>query len=131
MILVDTSALIAYLRGDENVAAAKLARVIDEGLPFGITPFTVQEVLQGARTERDFDRLREYLHTQRIYAPKDGLASYAKAARLYRLCRTRGLTVRGSIDCLIAQVALEHGLFLLHDDRDFEALAQVAELEFL
>jgi len=47
------------------------------------------------------------------------------AARIYFDCRRVGLAVRSAIDCLIAQVAIEHDVPLLHDDRNFEQIAQV------
>ena len=49
------------------------------------------------------------------------------AARLYQECRRRGRTPRSSNDCLIAQVAIEHSLALLHDDRDFETIAEATD----
>ena len=85
----------------------------------------LQEVLQGARGERDFLRLQEYLETQIFRQPLDPIDSYTAAARIYADCRSRGITVRSAIDCLIAQIALEHDLVLLHDDRDFEQIRKV------
>ncbi len=52
--------------------------------------------------------------------------SYAEAARLYFRCRRAGVTLRSTIDCLIAQVAVEHDLLIVHHDRDFDLLAGVA-----
>jgi len=49
-------------------------------------------------------------------------------AGLYRAARNRGLTVRSSVDCLIAACALRHDLDVLHRDRDFEAIAHVSPL---
>lgn len=52
-----------------------------------------------------------------------------KAVDLYRAVRRRGITVRSSVDCLIAACALRHGLTVVHVDRDFDLLARVAPLE--
>lgn len=51
--------------------------------------------------------------------------TYAAAGALYARCRWAGITPRSPHDCLIAQTAIEHGLPLLHDDRDFERIADV------
>jgi predicted nucleic acid-binding protein len=57
--------------------------------------------------------------------------SYLEAARIYFDCRRRALTVRSSVDCLVAQVALDNKLVLLHSDRDFDAIARVRPLRTL
>ena len=131
MILVDTSVLIDFLRGVEGEGPAKLQQVVDDGLPFGITELIYQELLQGAATARDFARLKEYLDTQTFYELKYGRESYARAARLYFDCRRAGYTLTSTIDCLIAETALEHNLILLHTDKDYERIRKVArELRF-
>lgn len=95
------------------------------GTPFGLTSIVYQEVLQGAATGSDFERLDEYLCTQRFYEPRDAVESYQEAARLYFRCRGSGVTVRSTVDCLIARTAIEHDLVLLHSDRDYENMARV------
>jgi predicted nucleic acid-binding protein len=57
---------------------------------------------------------------------EDPLRTHRHAARLYFDCRRQGFTPRSSIDCLIAQTAIEHRAALLHDDRDFDAIAKSA-----
>jgi len=60
---------------------------------------------------------------------KDGDVSRSgEAARLYFVCRRKGVTVRSTIDCLIAAIAIEHKALLLHDDRDFDAIARYTKL---
>lgn len=130
MILVDTSVLVDVIRGIPNEPALKLREAAQRGLDLAITPFTLQEVLQGAKTEAEFETLRMYLESQRLLLPAHPRDSFTAAARLYFLCRRRGLTVRSTLDCLIAQIAIEHDTPLLHNDRDFEAIAQVGELRF-
>ncbi|CAN5759175.1 PIN domain nuclease [soil metagenome] len=125
MYLVDTSVWIDYLRERETVGAAKFAEALDRGIPFGLTGIVYQEVLQGAATGDDFERLAEYLGTQRFYEPLDVVESYREAARLYFRCRGSGVTVRSTVDCLIARTAIEHDLVLLHGNRDYENMAHV------
>jgi predicted nucleic acid-binding protein len=77
------------------------------------------EVLQGAKTEKDFKTIKKYLDTQTFYDLKKGKESYADAAKMYFELRKKGMTVKSTMDCLIAQVAIENDLFLLHSDQDF------------
>ena len=69
--------------------------------------------------------MSEYLGSQTFYHPGDLVESYREAARMYFDCRRAGVTIRSSMNCLIARVTIEHGLALLHDDRDFEKMAEV------
>ena len=131
MILVDTSVLIEFFKGRHNPKADLFDEVIARDIPFGISAFSYQEVWQGARDEREYQLLREYLDTQVIYYPPEGPEIYEKAARLFFDLRRRGVTVRGSIDVLIALTAMENNLMLLHNDRDFDAIAMTAELKIL
>jgi predicted nucleic acid-binding protein len=130
MILVDTSVLIDFFKGVTNEAHEKLEWILRKGVPFGINSFIFQEILQGAASEKEYSLLNSYLRTQRFYFLKEPVDSYAKAARIYMDCRKKGITVRSTIDCLIAQTALEHDLFLLHNDNDFTAMAGIIPLKF-
>jgi predicted nucleic acid-binding protein len=129
MILVDTSVLVDFLKGSENEATQRLVDLLKKGMPFGITSFVFQEILQGAKSEQEYAQLKTYLETQRFYHPLDPVESYAKAAMIYFRCRRKGFTVRSSIDCIIAQIAIEHDFFLLHNDSDFDAIASVSPLK--
>jgi len=123
MILVDTSILIDYFRGIENKAIKIFNTVLDRNLPFGINHLIYLEVLQGSRTERDYKTLKKYLDTQVFYKLKNGKDSYAEAAQIYLKLRKTGVTV-STIDCLIAMVAIENDLFLLHNDKDFTRISR-------
>ncbi|MEO6951566.1 MAG: PIN domain-containing protein [Polyangia bacterium] len=131
MILVDTSVLIAYLGGKPVRTAAALQKLLDEDAAFFLTPVVIQEVLQGARDEKQWKLLHRYLEGQPIVDAADSVAHAIAAARIYVDCRRKGLTIRSSVDCWIAQLALEHDLTLLHDDRDFETIARVRPLRQL
>ncbi len=129
MILVDTSVLIDYLKGTNNAAVKRFQFVLDNGIPFGINSFIYQELLQGVKTEKDFRKLKQYLDTQTFYNLKDTKESFAQAARIYFMCRKKGLTVSSTIDCLIVQTVLEHDLYLLHNDKDFERIRKVVKFK--
>jgi hypothetical protein len=124
MILVDTSVLIGYLKGQAGLKIDLFENVISHGIPYGFSAYTFQETLQGTRDKREFKQLREYLTTQNIYFMPETLATYEKAALLHFNLRRHGVTIRGSIDVLIALTAIEHTLLLLHDDRDFDGIAK-------
>jgi hypothetical protein len=125
MYLVDTSAWLDYLKGTKSPVVTRLTEIMDQRFPFGITGVIYQEILQGADTENDFALLEEYFGTQRFYHPRDLVETYRNAAALYARCRRRGVTPRSSVDCFIAQIAIEHELRLIHSDRDFTAMARV------
>ena len=129
MILADTSSLIDFLKRSKTESSEKLKNILEQGIPFGINSFIFQEVLQGAKSEKEYRLLRQYLQTQRFYHPKDQIDSFAKAARIYFKCRKKGVTIRSTIDCIIAQTAIEHDLFLLHNDTDFDAMATIVPLK--
>lgn len=129
MILVDTSVLIDFLKEQDNPALQKLLEIIDRDIPFGISPIIFMEVLQGAATERDFELLREYLGSQDFYDLKDSRESYARAAKMSVDLRKKGMAVRSSIDCLIAQTAIDNDLYLLHNDSDFDRIKKVSSLK--
>ncbi len=129
MGLVDTSVLIDYLRGTETAAVGRFQRILDAMVPFGISPLTYLEVLQGTKTEKDYTTVKSYLETHRFYDLLDEKESYAAAARIYFNCRKKGITINSTIDCLIAQTAIEHDLELLHNDADFDRMRKVAPLK--
>ena len=130
MYLVDTSVWISYFREEGTGASARFGEILDRGIPYGITGIIYQEVLQGAESPSDFEQLAEYMGTQRFYHPEDPIESYRQAALLYFRCRRVGVTVRSSVDCLIARLAIEHRLLLLHGDKDYENMERVIpELE--
>jgi predicted nucleic acid-binding protein len=124
MILVDTSILIDYFKGTENNGVEKFHFIQENGIPFGINNHIYLEVLQGSKTEKDFRILKKYLDTQIFYELKNDRESYAEAAKMYFKLRQKGITVKSTIDCLIARVAIENGLFLLHNDTDFARISK-------
>lgn len=129
MIVVDTSALISFLRGSRTTAAERLRLIEEQGTPFSIPAICCQEVLQGAKDSREWTLLLRYLETQRVLVPRDPWSSHVQAARIFFECRKVGVTVRSSWDCLIAQIVLEEEGILLHDDEDFERIKKVRPLQ--
>lgn len=125
MYLVDTSAWIDLFRQRDTGPVRMLRALLSQRLPYGITGVIYQEVLQGASSDENFKRLSDYFGTQRFYHPKDSVRSYAEAAHLYARCRRQGIAIRSTVDCLIARIAIEHKLLLLHGDNDYIRLARI------
>jgi predicted nucleic acid-binding protein len=87
-----------------------------------------QEVLQGFADEAAYRTAEEAMLALPIVESPLGEGVFLEAVDLYRTARARGLTVRSSVDCLIAACALRHDLEVLHRDRDFAVLARVSRL---
>ena len=130
MILVDTSILIDFFKGAKNASSRKFREILRQDIPFGINSVIFLEVLQGAGSDDEYHLIKTHLETQRFYHPKDPIGSFARAARIYMECRRKGITVRSTINCLIVQTALEHNLFLLHNDGDFNKIAKIFPIKF-
>jgi predicted nucleic acid-binding protein len=131
VIVVDSSVLIAFFRGHQNPAVERLVRLETEEVPFLLPGVCFQEVLQGARDEREWGLLEEYLGSQELLFSSNPALTYREAARIYYDCRRRGLTIRSTVDCFIGQLTLEIDGTLLHNDGDFESIAQVRPLQLL
>ena len=125
MLLVDSSAWIELLRKPARLRPEDIGD-LDEVVT--CLP-VVQEVLQGVREEAAFRRASSAMWSFPIVESPLGQGVVEQAVELYRAARRAGITVRSSVDCLIAACALRHGLTVVHVDRDFASLAQVAPLE--
>lgn len=118
MILVDSSVWIGYFQGSTTAQIGKLDELLGrEQLAIGDLILT--EVLQGFYDEREFESARKML--MRLTVVELGGPEIAvRAARNYRKLRQLGVTVRKTIDTIIATRCIEDGYDLLHDDRDFD-----------
>lgn len=126
--LFDTTVWIDFINGTENQQTLRLEQTIRRQPEFVLlTPTILQEVLQGVRTEADFSRTRTTLGAFSMLSP-DWADISSKAAWLYFSLRKKGVTVRKSTDCLIAQVAIHFGVLLAHNDSDFNLIARHTDL---
>ena len=128
MILIDSSAFIEFLNRTGSACDEAVERLIRSDSDCAIADIVLTEILQGIKNEREFRDVRDSLLTFHLLSLKSH-ESYIHAAELHRKCRKKGLTVRSTVDLLIAQIALDHQATLLHNDRDFEALASVSPLK--
>lgn len=128
MILVDSSAWIEFDRETNSTLDRAVTRLIRSGgAEIAVTEPILMEVLAGARDARRELDLRRLL-TSFSWLPADAVADFAGAARIYRECRSRAVTPRGLVDCIIANVAIRTGAEILAADRDFVAIAKVVPI---
>lgn len=128
MLLIDTSIWISVFRDQSGQVRQQLESLIVNRQVL-LTRFTQLELLQGTLNEQEWTLLSSYLETQDYVELTS--QSWQAAARIYYDLRRQGLTVRSPIDCCIAQAALANNLLLIHNDRDFETIAQVRSLQHL
>jgi predicted nucleic acid-binding protein len=122
LILVDSSVWIDYFRGTATAQTEILDRLLGQE-PLAIGDLILTEVLQGFESERDFSDARRML-TSLTVVELGGQAVAILAARNFRALRKRGVTVRKTIDTVIATRCIEDGYALLHNDRDFDPFAK-------
>jgi predicted nucleic acid-binding protein len=128
-VLADTSAWIAYFRSVDTPASMKLRHLIELEEDICLCGPVLTEILQGLREQPQFDRISRVLSTF-DYLPTSE-AAFRHAAEIYRKLRSKGLTVRGTIDCIIAATALAHDVHVIHHDRDYDGIAKHFPLRVL
>ena len=92
-----------------------------------LSRFNQLELLQGAKDEKEWGLLSDYLTTQYYLEASDN--TWKAAARIYFELRRKGVTISSPVDCCIAQIAMEHGTVLLHRDKDFEKISRIRPLK--
>ena len=118
MWIVDSSVWIDFFNGKSTPQTDVLVNGFG-WQEIGLGDINLCEVLQGFHAPSDFERAREALLRFSIF-PIGGQEIAIKAAENYRSLRRRGITVRKTIDCLLATFVIENGHSLLHSDRDFD-----------
>ena len=118
MWIVDSSVWIDFFNGKSTPQTDVLVNGFG-WQEIGLGDINLCEVLQGFHAQSDFERAREALLRFSIF-PIGGQEIAIKAAENYRSLRRRGITVRKTIDCLLATFVIENGHSLLHSDRDFD-----------
>lgn len=128
MIIVDTSVWIDWFADRSTPQVEYFAECLElESEDFALVDLSHTEILQGLRHDRDVRRIERDLSlfpTLRLEHPPD----FRAAADLYRAARRSGITIRSTIDCLIAAGCIRANLRLLHSDKDFDRLAALSTL---
>ena len=120
-VLVDTSVWVDFFNGHAGSHADTLARLIREEVDLVTCGLVVAEVLQGLRRSRGFAAVEAHFLEMEWLTPREP-GTYLEAAGLYRRLRSRGLTIRSTVDCIIAKLAAEADVLLLAKDRDLTTI---------
>jgi predicted nucleic acid-binding protein len=126
MVLVDTTVWIDFFADRSEPHVDALERFIEIEEDICLCGIILAEVLQGIRSDKDYNKTKGYFDDL-IFLPMQQ-TTFVQAAELYRSLRKRGITIRKPVDCMIAFVAIEHDIPLLHNDRDFDYIAKYSKL---
>ena len=122
MILVDSSVWIDYFRGTATPQAEMLDALLGHE-PLLVGDLILAEVLQGFRSERDFNQAKKLLTSLDVVSLVNTEIAI-QAARNFRTLRAMGITIRKTVDALIATRCIQSGFTLLYSDRDFDPFVQ-------
>jgi predicted nucleic acid-binding protein len=129
VVIVDTTVWVDYLRGVRNPQTDWLDAQLDRQR-LGLTDIILCEVLQGVRDDLATSNVERKLTKLEVFET-GGMALAREAARNYRTLRSRGHTVRKTIDCWIATFCLREGHSLLHRDRGFDPFEELLGLSVI
>jgi len=122
MIIVDTTVWIDFFQNKDTPQTEMLQHILNAGEDVCICGVILAEVLQGIREDRDYAKVSSHFESF-LFLPMHR-RTYENAAQLYRALRRNGITIRNAVDCMIAAVAIEHDISLLHNDRDFVPISE-------
>jgi predicted nucleic acid-binding protein len=128
VIVVDTSVWIDVLNDTPAPQAQRCVQLLESGEPIALTDVILTEVLQGLRSDREAALVERHLRAFPILRLEE-LDDFVLAAELYRTARHAGVTIRKTLDCLIAAPCVRTGAPLLHADEDFNRLATCTPLQ--
>lgn len=129
MIVVDSSVWIDYFNGKRTKQTSLLDSFLGNEL-IVIGGIILTEVLQGFRNDKDFNKAKQLLGSL-IFREMLGKDLAIKSAKNYRRLRKKGVTVRKTIDVMIATFCIANNLPLLHDDRDFRPMERYLNLKVI
>lgn len=127
MVIVDTTVWVDFFAGRNTPQVRALEQLLLEGEDICICGVILTEVLQGIRDDSHYSKTLSRFDVflfLRMSRP-----TFVKAAELYRTLRRHGVTIRKAVDCMIAAVAIEHNIRLLHNDKDFDPIEKFCGLK--
>ncbi|MGA7837182.1 MAG: PIN domain nuclease [Ignavibacteriaceae bacterium] len=127
MILLDSTVLIDYFNGKNNWQVEVLDSILGRELVV-IGDYVLTEVLQGFRSDKDFEKAKTILSSFPCFN-LGGKDIAVQSANNYRLLRKKGVTIRKTIDVVIATFCIENNFTLLHNDKDFEPFEKYLKLK--
>jgi predicted nucleic acid-binding protein len=129
MTLIDTSVWIDFLIGRDTSQVRAVESLVENREDICICGVVLTEVLQGIRDDKECEETKSVL-SELVFIPMTPETFYT-AAHIYRTCRSKGITIRNSIDCMIVATCLQHGAGLLHNDKDFDLIGSQFDLQIV
>jgi len=126
VILIDTSVFIDFFTGKHTKQTEILVQRIESSDDICTCGLVMTETLQGVRSDKEYGTIKEIL-SGLLYLPITK-SMFFQASLMYRIILKNGKTIRSPIDCIIAALCIEHGVELLHNDKDFIVIAQYTAL---
>jgi predicted nucleic acid-binding protein len=120
MILIDTSVWIDFLIGRDTPKSRAVESLVESREDICICGIVLTEILQGIREKKEYNKTKAVL-SELIFLPMTR-ETFLLAAKIYRTCRSEGITIRNSTDCMIAATCIQHGVGILHNDKDFDLI---------
>jgi len=131
MILVDTSVWVDFFNDKtENKEVKILVDCLTSNKDVFISDIILTEILQGIKEDSKYIIVKNAMLNLK-FAHAKNFETYIHAGDIYRECRKKGVTVRKTIDCIIAAIAIENDLTLLHKDNDFINIAKCTDLKIV
>ena len=127
MILIDTSVWIDFLINRDSLGAKTIESLVESREDICICGVVLTEILQGIRNDREHNKTKAIL-SDLVFLPMPQETFYS-AANIYRTCQSQGITIRNSIDCMIAATCIQYDVTLLHNDKDFDLIASQFNLQ--
>ena len=122
ILLIDSTVWIDFFGGRKTAQTDKLKQVVQAGHEICVCGCVWLEVLQGIRQEKEFFAVKR--HFENLTYLEDDRSTFELGATIYRELRRAGVTIRNSIDCLIAATVIQHGVNFLENDRDYQFIDQ-------
>lgn len=126
MILVDTSVWVDFFSDHSTQQVKLLVDAIENNYIICICDIIITEVLQGIMSDRDCQQTKK-LFSQLTHI-NTSTQAHIYAANIYRQLRNKGITIRKTIDCIIAATSIDAKLPLLHHDKDFDQISKYLPL---
>jgi len=129
MVLVDTTVWIDFFAARSLPHVVALEALIEQREDICICGIILTEVLQGIRNDTEYKKTKDLFNTL-VLLPMPYII-FIRSAEIYRILRKKGITIRKSMDCMIASVAIENDIPILHNDKDFSPIENYCGLKRL
>jgi predicted nucleic acid-binding protein len=129
VVLVDTTVWVDFLNDKNTPQVQTLEQLVADEEDICTCGVILAEVLQGIREDADYRKTVSRFDSF-LFLPMDR-RTFVRAAELYRSLRRRGVTIRKTVDCMIAAAAIENRILLLHNDKDFDPIEKFCGLKVL